>query len=120
MRNKKHYESLLSSNPNTTIGFSLAADMIYAAGHDIINRAEAHGGEEWREIARSLKRKYGENLNVDEVRREMASVQSPLSSIIIRNVPESVRRGLKSRAAAEGKSMQGVILELITRYVSEG
>lgn len=41
------------------------------------------------------------------------------SSIIIRNVPESVRRGLKAKAAQEGKSMQGVILELITRYVGE-
>jgi len=39
------------------------------------------------------------------------------SAIIIRNVPESVRRELKSRAAKEGKSMQGVVLELITRYV---
>jgi hypothetical protein len=39
------------------------------------------------------------------------------SSIIIRNVPESVRRGLKAKAAQEGKSMQGVILELITRYI---
>lgn len=39
------------------------------------------------------------------------------SAIIIRNVPESVRRELKARAAREGKSMQGVILELITRYI---
>ena len=41
------------------------------------------------------------------------------SSIIIRNVPESVRRDLKAKAASEGKSMQGVILELITKYVSK-
>jgi len=41
------------------------------------------------------------------------------AAIIIRNVPESVRRELKSRAAKEGKSMQGIILELITRYVAE-
>lgn len=40
------------------------------------------------------------------------------SAIIIRNVPESVRRELKARAAREGKSMQAVILELITRYIS--
>ena len=39
------------------------------------------------------------------------------SAIIIRNVPESIRRELKSRAAKEGKSMQGLVLELITRYV---
>ena len=40
-------------------------------------------------------------------------------SIIIRNVPESIRAGLKSKAALEGKSMQGVVLELITKYVKE-
>jgi hypothetical protein len=39
------------------------------------------------------------------------------SAIIIRNVPESVRRELKSRAAKDGKSMQGLVLELITKYV---
>jgi len=43
----------------------------------------------------------------------------PEVSIIIRNVPESVRRALKSKAAAEGKPMNKVILELITRYVGE-
>lgn len=42
-----------------------------------------------------------------------------LVPIIIRNVPESVRRDLKARAALEGKSMQGLVLELITRYVSK-
>jgi len=42
-----------------------------------------------------------------------------LTTLIIRNVPESIRRELKSRAAQEGKTMQGVILELITRYVGE-
>jgi len=39
------------------------------------------------------------------------------SAIIIRNVPESVRRKLKAKSASDGKSMQGVILELITQYV---
>ena len=41
------------------------------------------------------------------------------SAIIIRNVPESVRRDIKAKAALEGKSMQGLILELITRHVSK-
>lgn len=41
----------------------------------------------------------------------------PEVSIIIRNVPESMRRALKSKAAAEGKPMNKVILELIARYV---
>jgi len=41
------------------------------------------------------------------------------SAIIIRNVPESVRRDLKAKAALEGKSMQGLCLELITKYISQ-
>lgn len=41
------------------------------------------------------------------------------SAIIIRNVPGSTRRDLKAKAALEGKSMQGLILELITRYVAK-
>jgi len=40
------------------------------------------------------------------------------AAIIIRNVPESVRRDLKAKAALEGKPMQALILELITRYIN--
>jgi hypothetical protein len=43
----------------------------------------------------------------------------PPRAIIIRNVPESVRRELKARAAKEGKSMQAVIVGLITWYATE-
>ncbi|MEA3385989.1 MAG: hypothetical protein U9Q89_06010 [Thermodesulfobacteriota bacterium] len=39
-------------------------------------------------------------------------------AMTIRNVPESVRRTLKSRAALKGKSLQGLILELIMQYVA--
>jgi hypothetical protein len=41
------------------------------------------------------------------------------SAIIIRNVPESLRKELKIKAMKEDKTMQGLILELITRYVGE-
>lgn len=40
------------------------------------------------------------------------------TAVIIRNVPETIRAKLKAKAALEGKSMQGLILELITKYVS--
>jgi len=40
-------------------------------------------------------------------------------AIIIRNVPESIRKALKIKAITEGKSMQGLVLELITRYVAD-
>jgi hypothetical protein len=78
MRTKKHYEDMLSKNPLTSIGFTLAADMVYAARHDVIHRADAHGGDEWKNIARLLKQKYGENLTVDQVRLEGGTDESQL------------------------------------------
>ena len=42
-----------------------------------------------------------------------------LCSIIIRNLPASVRRELRSAAALEGKPMNLVIMELIIRYLEE-
>lgn len=42
-----------------------------------------------------------------------------LCSIIIRNIPASVRRELRSAAALEGKPMNLVIVELIVRYLAE-
>ena len=41
-------------------------------------------------------------------------------AIIIRNVPESVRRELKSLAAMEGKAMQALILEIIKDRIGRG
>ena len=70
MRSKKHYEELLDKNPNASIGFTLAADMVYAAVNGKCDASD-HIEQSWRDIARSLKSKYGENLSVDEVRSEM-------------------------------------------------
>ena len=53
MRTLTHYQKILSGNPDTTIGFTLAADMIYAARHGMIKRSEAHGSDEWKTIAES-------------------------------------------------------------------
>jgi len=75
MRTKKHYEDMLNKNPGASIGFTLAADMMYAARHDIINRAETHGGEECKNIARMLKQKYGETLTVDQVHHEISPME---------------------------------------------
>ncbi|MEA3347097.1 MAG: hypothetical protein U9Q21_03290 [Candidatus Auribacterota bacterium] len=38
-------------------------------------------------------------------------------AIIVRKIPLSLRQALKAKAATEGKTMQGVILELIAGYV---
>jgi hypothetical protein len=73
MRTLTHYQKMLEENPNASIGFTLAADMIYAARHDMINSRDARTDEEWRKIALRLKSKYGENLQPDEIRREMVT-----------------------------------------------
>jgi len=76
MRTKKHYDNMLDKNPNTTIGFTLAADMVFAARHNIICRADAHGGDEWSNIARALKQKYGENLTGGQICHEMSPIKT--------------------------------------------
>jgi hypothetical protein len=40
-------------------------------------------------------------------------------AIIIRNVPELLRREFKARCASEGKSMQEIIIELIGKYTEK-
>ncbi len=95
MRTKKHYEKMLSENPNTAIGYTLAADMVYAARHDVIHRAEDHGSDEWRTIAGNLKSKYGENLTVDQVRHEMSPVKLAAAAL------GSIRSEKKSAASRE-------------------
>jgi len=81
MRTKKHYEDILSKNPNASVGFTLAADMVYAARHGSIKRGDDHGGDEWKNIARMLKQKYGENLTGDQVRHEMAPLKTAAAAL---------------------------------------
>lgn len=81
MRTKKHYEGMLDKNPNTSIGFTLAADMVFTARHDVIHRAEDHGSDEWRNIAINLKRKYGETLTGDQVRHEMTPLKTAAAAL---------------------------------------
>lgn len=56
-------------------------------------------------------------LTTREKNRGNMTKNKTLKTIILRNVPEPLRRRLKAMAAKEGKSMQGLVLELITRYV---
>ncbi|MCK9570079.1 hypothetical protein M0R72_14140 [Candidatus Pacearchaeota archaeon] len=101
MRTKKHYEKMLAENQSDAIGFTLAADMVYAARHDIINRAEAHGGDEWKRIARNLKSKYGEALTVEEVRAETSPVKTAAAAL------GSARSERKSKSSAENGKLGG-------------
>jgi hypothetical protein len=70
MRDKQHYLDMLDQNPGAQVGFTLAASAIYAARYGSCEAAD-HGTDEWREIARDLKSRYGENLDTDQVRSEM-------------------------------------------------
>jgi hypothetical protein len=40
-------------------------------------------------------------------------------TIMLRNVPEPLRRAVKAKAAADGKSMQAAAIELMRRWVEE-
>ncbi len=81
MRTKKHYEDILKNNPNADVGFTLAADMVYAARHGLIDTPNVHGDEEWKSIAINLKRKYGETLTADQVRHEMSPIKSAAAAL---------------------------------------
>lgn len=101
MRTIAHYKKMLAENPGSSIGFTLAADMIYAARHDVINRPEAHGTDEWKTIARNLKSRYGENLTVDEVRYEMSPTKIAAAAM------GSIRSDAKTRASRENGKKGG-------------
>jgi hypothetical protein len=70
MRDAKHYIRLLDQNPDAQVGFSLAAAAVYAARYGSCDPSD-HSTDEWREIARDLKSRYGDNLDIDQVRSEM-------------------------------------------------
>ena len=53
MRTKKHYE-----------------------GDGTIDTPNVHGDEKWKNIARMLKQKYGENLTGDQICHEMSSIKT--------------------------------------------
>lgn len=105
MRTLAHYQKMLSGNPSATIGFTLAADMVFAARHDIINRAEAHSTDEWKNIARNLKSQYGENLSVDEVQTEMSPEKT--AAAILGRKGGSARSEAKTKASRENAKKGG-------------
>ncbi len=69
-KNEQHYRNMLTQNPNASIGFTLAAAMVYAARYGSCDNDE-RSSEEWATIARRLKSDYGETLDADQVSAEM-------------------------------------------------
>ena len=113
-----HYKHLLFSNPNAAVGFTLAAQAVYAARNGEFNpNAEDHNDEEYRTIARELKRSYGENLTRDQVEAEMNT--SPTTELRIRNVPNDVHAALKHMAVDERLSLNSLLLHVLYRAVRQ-
>lgn len=118
-RDKQHYENLLAKNPNATIGFTLAAQAVYAARNGVFDaNAEGHNYEAFRAIARGLKMKYGENLTIEQVRNEMAGGQDTID-IRVLNVPGDLHRAFKIKCAQEGISLAGQVKRLIEEWVKK-
>ena len=63
--------------------------------------------------------KWIENLNAMIGGSIGEKEQNKTVTIMLRNVPEPLRRAVKAKTAAEGKSMQAAIIELMRRWVEE-
>jgi hypothetical protein len=95
MRNEQHYRSMLEQNPNASIGFSLAAAMVYAVRYGSCEPVD-HGTDEFKTIARRLKSEYGENIAADDVSLEMDRANQSAAAAKLRAIP-SARRSEQSR-----------------------
>lgn len=95
MRNEQHCRRMLEQNTNAGVGFTLAAAMVYAARYGSCEPAD-HGTDEWKNIARDLKSKYGENLTVDECSAEMDRANQSAAGAKLRAIP-SKKRSEQSR-----------------------
>ena len=116
MRTANHYRDLLDRNPSAGVGFSLAAAAVYAAKFGMCE-AEQHGTDQFKDIARDLRARYGENLTTDEVRREMKLAAAPAltegaaRSFMLRvRLTEAERSRLQEMADSEtGGDMSAVV-----------
>jgi hypothetical protein len=107
MRTEQHYRRMLEQNPSASIGFTLAAAMVYAARYGICE-AEHHGTDEWKSFARELRARYGENLAVDEVSAEMdearkSAAASMLGSIGGKSTSEAKRKAVRENGKRGGR-----------------
>lgn len=117
MRTKHHYESMLDKNPDASIGFTLAADMIYAARHGAVT-PEDRGTDEWKNIARMLKKRYGENLTVEKVRHEMSPTKT--AAAILGRRGGSVKSERKTAAVRENAKKGGRPPRMIDESIFQG
>lgn len=99
MRNEQHYRRMLEQNQNASIGFTLAAAMVYAARYGMCD-PEHHGTDEFKTIARRLKTEYGENLTVGECSAEMDKAGRSAAAAKLGSI-KSKRKAQSSRENAQ-------------------
>ena len=54
-----------------------------------------------------------------KTKKRDAAVIEPTTELIVRKIPESLRRDFKSRCASDGVSQQDKIIELMRQYVNQ-
>jgi hypothetical protein len=114
---KQHYLKMFRKNSNTTVGFTLAAQAIYAARYGVFDSNYNHNA--YMEIAKEIEQKYGEYLTSEQVLAEMETEKAAATTIIVRKVPEQLRREFKARCAQDGISQQDKIIELMSNYATK-
>lgn len=111
MRNAAHYKKMMQSNPGASIGFTLAADAVYAAIHGACE-AQQHIEQAWRDIARRLRKKYGDNLSADQVLQEMQTTPAAAALGSIRS--EKKAAASRSNGAKGGRPKSNSIYWILS------
>jgi hypothetical protein len=106
MRNEQHYRKMLEQNPSATVGFTLAAAMVYAARYGACE-PEHHNTDEWSEIARWLKSEYGETLDADQVSDEMDNANKSAAAALLGKLGGSATSPAKQAASRANGRLGG-------------
>lgn len=69
-RTKSHYRKLITDNPTTAFGLSLAAQAVYASRHGAFDSNDQDEAS-YREIYLDLKQRHGDALRSAELSAEM-------------------------------------------------
>lgn len=118
MRTKQHYEKLLNRNQGATIWFSLAAQAVYASRQGSFDPNDDNYDDDlWRTIALKLKRKYGENLTVEQVKSEMDS-PAPMK-LFPAILPATTHERLRSYAFEHNMSMAEIVRQATAEWLDK-
>jgi hypothetical protein len=71
MRDKLHYQDMLSRNPEATFGHIVAARAVYATRYGNAEMDTINHDQRFRVLLRDIHDRYGKKLSSAEVKREM-------------------------------------------------